>query len=104
MNIYVGNLNAATREPHIKELFLPFGKVINVKIIMDFKTGQSQGYGFVEIDSRIDGNEAIRKLNNFSFMDSSLEVYETRPNTSVKPGRTFSPRAVHATQKTEKKK
>jgi RNA recognition motif-containing protein len=103
MNIYVGNLNAQTGEQHLRELFGQYGKVTKINIIMDHATGQSQGFGFVEMDDRADGNEAIRKLNKLNFMTHYLEVSEARPNTSVRPGANFSQRGADPVKKLKKK-
>ena len=104
MNIYVGNLNPATNEGQLRELFQPFGKILSVKVLMDFNTGLSKGFGCVEMDVRQEGNQAINKLNNMSFMSHSLEVNEARPNSSVRPGQHFSFRDSDARQQAAKKK
>jgi len=76
MNIYVGNLNSKTSEAQVSELFKQFGDVSSVKIITDRHNGESQGFGFVEMEKEMDGMTAINKLNNAKFMSQKIEVSE----------------------------
>jgi RNA recognition motif-containing protein len=99
MNIYVGNLNPSTNEGHLRELFQPFGKITSVKILMDHGTGLSKCFGFVEMDVRNDGNQAISRLNNMNFMSHFLEVNEARPNSNTRPGQNFSFRVAEQAKK-----
>lgn len=85
MNIYVGNLNAQTNEGHLRELFGQYGNVGAVNIIMDDESGRSKGFGFVEMDSRHDGEEAIRRINKLNFMTHYLDVNEARPKPTAGP-------------------
>jgi|GEM_PF-1607061 len=84
MNIYVGNLHNNMSEAQLRDLFSEYGKVLSVKIIMGMETGQSLGYGFVEMDDRADGQRAVRKLNNLNFMNMYLEVSEANPRPGNK--------------------
>jgi RNA recognition motif-containing protein len=76
MTIYIGNLNATTCEAQIKELFQAFGEVLDVIIMMDKETNQSRQYGYVLMDNKILGDEAIARLNNMNFMNKYIEVFE----------------------------
>ncbi|MBS1690185.1 MAG: RNA-binding protein [Bacteroidetes bacterium] len=76
MNIYIGNLNSKASEAQLNELFKQFGDVNSVKIITDRHNGESQGFGFVEMDKETDGIKAIDKLNNAKFMSQKIEVSE----------------------------
>jgi len=62
MNIYVGNLSYQATEDDLKSAFSRFGEVTSVSIIRDKFTGQSKGFGFVEMKSRADGEKAIKEL------------------------------------------
>ena len=63
MNMYVSNLSFHTNEEDLRKLFEPFGQVSSAKVITDRETGKSRGFGFVEMGSGTDANEAISKLN-----------------------------------------
>ena len=63
MNMYVSNLGFQTSEDQHRKLFEPFGQVTSAKVITDRETGRSRGFGFVEMNSSQEGNEAMSKLN-----------------------------------------
>jgi RNA recognition motif-containing protein len=84
MNIYVGNLPVTATEINVRDLFREFGRVASVKILMDMETGQSKGFGFVEMDDHTDGRRAIKKLDNSSFMDQVIQVSEAIPQAGRK--------------------
>lgn len=63
MNMYVSNLSYHTTDDELRKLFAQFGTVTSAKVIMDRDTGRSRGFGFVEMESEKDGNEAMKKLN-----------------------------------------
>ncbi|GAB4389633.1 MAG: RNA-binding protein [Thermodesulfovibrionales bacterium] len=77
--IYVGNLSYKADEESLRELFEKSGEVLSVKIITDAATGQSRGFGFVEMSSDEDAEKAIASLNGSSFMDRNIVVNEARP-------------------------
>ncbi|MEO6404774.1 MAG: RNA-binding protein [Ferruginibacter sp.] len=64
MNMYVSNLSFHSTDEILKSLFEPFGAVSSAKIITDRMTGQSRGFGFVEMASDDEANEAMKALNN----------------------------------------
>lgn len=76
MNIYIGNLPLNVTEVQLEELFKEFGRINSTKILTDMETGQSKGFGFVEMDDASDGMRAIKKLNNLNFMDQFIQVSE----------------------------
>ena len=80
MNIYVGNLPHSTTEQELIDLFKPYGNVTSGKIVTDRETGQSRGFGFIELEGG-DGAEAIRKLSGSDFGGRPLVVNEARPRT-----------------------
>ncbi len=79
MNIYVGNLSYRMNDSELEALFAKFGEVKSAKIIMDRETGRSKGFGFVEMETAIAGNEAIEALNGNDCEGRSLRVNEARP-------------------------
>ena len=63
MNMYVSNLGYHTSEEDLRKLFEAFGKVSSAKLIKDRDTGNSRGFGFVEMDSETEASQAMNKLN-----------------------------------------
>ena len=87
MNIFVSNINYATREDQLQELFSEFGDVQSCKIITDRETGKSRGFGFVEMSDE-EGGQAIESLNGKEFNGKELNVSEAKPREE-KPRRSF---------------
>ncbi|MEI7988930.1 MAG: RNA-binding protein [Chloroflexota bacterium] len=79
MNIYVGNLPFDASEEEIRELFAAFGQVTTVTVIKDKMTGQSRGFGFVEMPDNGESQKAIDQLNGKDFKNRSLAVNPARP-------------------------
>ncbi len=77
--IYVANIPFNSTEQDIRDLFSNYGEVVSVKIIMDKFTGQSKGFGFVEMGSEDDSKKAILELNDKPFKGKTLAVAEARP-------------------------
>lgn len=88
MNIYVGNIAYAMSEEDLKNEFEKFGEVSVVKIVRDRDSGRSKGYGFVEMDSQEDAQNAIASLNGHEFLGRELRVNEARPREE-RPRRDF---------------
>ena len=81
MNIYVGNLSHEVTEEDLRLAFKPFGQVESATIIKDKYSGQSKGFGFVEIASKTEGQSAIDGLNGKELKGKALNVNEARPRT-----------------------
>jgi len=79
MNIYVGNLSYKTTEDDLKGVFAEFGEVTSVNVIMDRATGQSKGFGFVEMATETQGEEAIKALNETSINGRNVRVNQAKP-------------------------
>ena len=79
MNIYVGNLSYSVTEDDLRALFTEFGDVSSAKLIMDRDTGQSKGFGFVEMSGNDAGPKAIDELNDREISGRALRVNEARP-------------------------
>jgi cold-inducible RNA-binding protein len=77
--LYVGNLSYSTTEDELRKLFSDVGTVVSATIIMDRATGQSKGFGFVEMDSVKAAQDAIAKYNNYEFNRRNITVSEARP-------------------------
>ena len=84
--LYVGSIPFQAKEEELKELFTAVGEVESVKIIKDAQTGQSRGFGFVEMASEEDAVKAITELNGKEFMEKSLVVNEARPQRTGERG------------------
>jgi len=78
-NIYVGNLSYQLTEEQLREAFAAFGEVSSAKIIMDRATGQPKGFGFVEMPSKEEAEEAIRQLDGNPLSGRNVRVNEARP-------------------------
>jgi len=86
MNIYVGNLSYNVTEDELQQLFAEYGSVVNVSIIKDKYTGQSKGFGFVEMEKQAEAEEAIKCLNGNSVNGRNIQVNQARPrNERSKP-------------------
>lgn len=77
--LYVGNLNYATTESTLSELFAEVGEVVSVNLITDRMTGRSKGFAFVEMAEHTAALEAINKLNGQEVDGRSIKVAEARP-------------------------
>lgn len=84
MNIYIGNLPVTATELNLRDLFKEFGRIRSVKILTDMESGESKGFGFVEMDDHSDGIRAIKKLNNMSFMGQFIQVSEAIAQSKAK--------------------
>ncbi len=78
MNIYVGNLSYDTTDAVIKEAFEPFGAVTSARVIKDKYTGQSRGFGFVEMARDSEAQTAIKSLNGKELLGKQISVNEAR--------------------------
>jgi RNA recognition motif-containing protein len=87
MNIYVGNLSYEITEEDLRLDFAEFGTVESVHIIKDKFSGQSKGFGFVEMPSKAEGQSAIEGLNGKEKKGRALNVNEARPRTENRGGR-----------------
>ena len=81
MNIYVGNLSYNATEETVRQAFESFGQVISARIIKDKYTGQSKGFGFVEMVEQTQAQTAIKSLNGKEFLGKQMSVNEARPRT-----------------------
>ena len=79
MKLYVGNLPHTLTDDELRTLFADSGSVASAKIITDRLTGQSRGFGFVEMETKAEGQRAISMLNGHSVEGRTLTVNEARP-------------------------
>lgn len=79
LKLYVGNLPFGISEDDLRKLFSEAGEVQSVKIVTDSYSGQSRGFGFVEMASKEAAEKAISLVNGKSIMNRTLTVNEARP-------------------------
>ena len=89
--LYVGNLNYNASEEDIKQLFAKYGGVSSVTIIRDSYSGQSKGFGFVEMSSSDEAEKALEQ-NGSDFMGRNITVSEARPQEPRRSGGGFGGR------------
>ncbi|MBI4400937.1 MAG: RNA-binding protein [Nitrospirae bacterium] len=77
--IYVGGLPYSATEQQLSELFAPYGTVESARVITDKFTGQSRGFGFVEMSTAEEAKKAIAALNATQMDGRTLTVNEARP-------------------------
>jgi len=77
--IYVGGLPYAATEQQLSDLFAQHGTVASARVITDKFTGQSRGFGFVEMSSDEEAQKAIAALNGTQMDGRTLTVNEARP-------------------------
>jgi RNA recognition motif-containing protein len=82
MNIYVGNLSYNATEENLRQAFESFGQVTSARIIKDKYTGQSRGFGFVEMLEQAQAQTAIKSLNGKELLGKQMSVSEARPRTN----------------------
>jgi RNA recognition motif-containing protein len=81
MNIYVGNLPYNISEDDLKTTFSEFGEVETVNIIKDKFSGQSKGFGFVEMPSNSEADKAIKALNDTALKGRNIKVNQAKPKS-----------------------
>ena len=87
MNIYVGNLSYSVAEEDLNEAFGAFGEVSQATVIKDKFSGQSKGFGFVEMPSNSEADAAIKALNNTGLKGRNIKVNQAQPKPSRPEGR-----------------
>ena len=81
MNIYVGNLLFDVSESDLREAFEKFGERTEVRLIMDKFSGKSKGFGFIEMPSKEEAEEAIKEMDGKEMMGRAMKVNEAKPKT-----------------------
>jgi RNA recognition motif-containing protein len=79
VNIYVGNLSFSAAENDLRAAFEQYGAVSSASVIMDKMSGQSRGFGFVEMPNSAEATKAIEALNGADLCGRPLRVNEARP-------------------------
>ncbi len=84
MRIYVGNLDYAVTTDELRALFEKFGVVLSAEVQVKTRTGQSRGFGLVEMANDMEAEASISALNGSPYRDRDLTVNESRPRRTVK--------------------
>jgi RNA recognition motif-containing protein len=79
MNLYVGNLPHTSTEAELRVAFEKFGTVSTAAIIKDKFSGESRGFGFVEMPAKAEAQAAMSQLNGKDFNGRALTVNEAKP-------------------------
>jgi len=84
--LYVGNLPYSVTEDSLTEKFSECGTVESIKLITDRDTGQSKGFGFVEMATDAEAQAAIDKLNGTDCDGRAMNVNEAKPRSNSRGG------------------
>jgi RNA recognition motif-containing protein len=79
MDIYVGNLPYSTTDDDLRGLFAAYGEVASARVVIDRETGQSKGFGFVDMPDRSQAQQAVNALNGYDSDGRKLRVNESQP-------------------------
>lgn len=87
--LFVRSLSYNSTEASLEELFAAIGKVVSVKIIIDRDTNRSKGFGFVEMSTDEEAQEAIKQLDGKELDGRAIAVSEARPREDNRAPRSF---------------
>ena len=79
MKLYVGNLSYSVTDEDLRQAFGAYGQVASAEAVKDRYSGQSKGFGFVEMPSQDEANAAMQALNGTDLKGRSINVNEARP-------------------------
>jgi RNA recognition motif-containing protein len=79
MRIYVGNLSYSVTSEDLREVFGEYGEVASAEVVQDKFSGQSKGFGFVDIPDNSDADRAIKELNDQAYKGRKMTVNEAKP-------------------------
>lgn len=79
MKIYVGNLPYGMTESDLRDAFTQYGEIASITLVTDKYTGESKGFGFVEMNTQSQAEEAIKKLDGSALKGRNIRVNQARP-------------------------
>ena len=85
MKLYVGGLAYSVTDQELEQFFSEQGKVVSASVIKDKFSGQSKGFGFVEMEDLKDGQNAIKNLNGKELNGRAITVNQARPQEERRP-------------------
>lgn len=77
--LFIGNLPYNVSSDELTELFSKAGKVVSVNVVIDRMTGTGKGFAFVEMETEVEAQEAIKTLNGSTIGDRSIRIDEAKP-------------------------
>ena len=86
MNIYIGQLPYSVNEDEIREVFAEYGEIASLNLIKDKFSGQSKGFGFIDMPNNSEADKAIKALNKSTLKGREIKVNQAEPR---KPKNTF---------------
>ena len=86
MKLYIGGLAYSVTDQELEQLFSEQGKVLSAVVIKDRASGQSKGFGFVEMEDIKDAQNAIKTLNGKELSGRAIMVNQARPQEDRRPG------------------
>lgn len=89
MKLYVGSLSHGVTDKDLEELFAGQGKVVSAVVIKERDSGQSKGFGFVEMEDIKEGQNAIKELNGKDIDGRAIVVNQARPQEDRRPAGSF---------------
>jgi len=87
MNIYVGNLAYGVTEDELRDAFSAYGEISSVNLISDKFSGESKGFGFVEMPNNSEADAAIKALNETPLKGRNMKVNQAKPRSDRPPAR-----------------
>jgi cold-inducible RNA-binding protein len=85
MKLYVGGLAYSVTDQELEALFAEFGQVVSATVIKDRDSGQSKGFGFVEMTDLKEAQEAMNQLNGKEVSGRKIMVNQARPQEDRRP-------------------
>lgn len=86
MKLYIGNLSYSTTEEEIGQLIAQYGTADSIELIKDRHTGQSKGFGFIEMNNNSEADAAIKGLNETNFKGRKLKINQAQPRSNKNRG------------------
>ena len=80
--LFVGGIAFATTSERLREVFAQSGTVVSATVVTDQSTGQSRGFGFVEMSTNEEADKAVQALNGRDLDGRSLKVEISKPKTT----------------------
>lgn len=87
MNIFIGHLSSEVTDEDLRSAFEAYGQVQSASVIKDKFSGQSRGFGFVEMPGKAEAQAAMQALNGSDLKGSQIVVNEARPREDRGGGR-----------------
>ena len=84
MNIYIGQLPYSVTEEELREMFRQYGEVASLNLIMDNYTGQSKGFGFIDMPNNSEADKAIKGLNKSMLKGREIKVNQAEERRKKK--------------------